>query len=169
MAKPKNTTPQRNDAGPLSGLQHKCTCIPTVVHFVTYTIKQTRDASALHWRPERVPASFRSGVGFLRLSHPCLVCILFQLHSYSKWSFSDIFSLGFCFFLGWGVVKYFQTLSMSPPNTISNCKWMRHLLWRDSLFYSTPNKISHYRQTRLMLGTYTFCTRPETNTFGTID
>ena len=39
------------------------------------------DASALRWRPERGPASFRSGVGFLKLSHPGLVSVLFSAPS----------------------------------------------------------------------------------------
>ena len=72
----------RNDAGPLSGLQRNA--LASLVHFVTHTTKRTRDASALRWRPERGPASFRSVVGFLRLSNPVLFVYFFQLHPYSK-------------------------------------------------------------------------------------
>ena len=66
----------------------QCTCIPSLLRCVCN--KWTRDASTLRWRPERGPASFRSV--FLRLSNPRLVSILFQLHPYSKWSFSETFS-----------------------------------------------------------------------------
>ena len=78
----KNPTTLRNDAGPLSGLQ--CNALASLVHFVAHTTKRTRDASALRWRPERGPASFRSVVGFLRLSNPVLFVYFFQLHPYSK-------------------------------------------------------------------------------------
>ena len=63
----------------------QCTCIPSSLCCVSN--KWTRDASALRWRPERGPASFRSGVGFLRLSNPVLSVYFSQLHPYSKWSF----------------------------------------------------------------------------------
>ena len=82
----KNPTPLRNDAGPPLWPPTQCTCIPSSLCCVWVT-KWTRDASALHWRPERGPASFRSGVGFLRLSNPVLFVYFFQLHPYSKWSF----------------------------------------------------------------------------------
>ena len=81
----KNPIPLRNDAGPLSGLQRNA--LASLVHFVTHTTKRTRDAGALRWRPERGLASFRSGVGFLRLSNLVLFVYFFQLHPYSKWSF----------------------------------------------------------------------------------
>ena len=90
----KNPTPLRNNAGPLSSLQRNA--LASLVRFVTHTTKRTRDASALRTtkrtrdasalrrRPERGPASFRSGVGFLRLSNPVLFVHFFQLHPYSK-------------------------------------------------------------------------------------
>ena len=66
-------TPLQSDAGPLFGLQSNA--------------KRTRDASALHWRPERGPASFCSVVGCLRLLISALFLYFFQLHHYLKWSF----------------------------------------------------------------------------------
>ena len=81
----KNPTPLRNDAGPLSGLQRNA--LASLVHFVVWVTKWTRDASALRWRPERGPASFRSGVGFLRLSHPGLVSVLFSAPSLLQMKF----------------------------------------------------------------------------------
>ena len=81
----KNPTPLRNDAGPLSGLQRNA--LASLVHFVTHTTKRTRDASALRWRPERWPSLFRSGVGFLRLSHPGLVSVLFSAPSLIEMKF----------------------------------------------------------------------------------
>ena len=70
-----------------------------------WVTKWTRDASALRWRPERGPASFRSVVGFLRLSNPVLFVYFFQLHPYSKWSFFRNFfplvhTLGLCVYKG---------------------------------------------------------------------
>ena len=64
----------------------QCTCIPSSLCY-SHATKRTRDASALRWRPERGPASFRSGVGFLRRSNPVLFVYFFQLHPYSKSSF----------------------------------------------------------------------------------
>ena len=52
-----------------------------LVRFVVWVTKWTRDASALRWRPERGPASFRSGVGFLPC---CLQVLIVKLHPYSK-------------------------------------------------------------------------------------
>ena len=75
----------RNDAGPLSGLQRNA--LASLVHFVTHTTKRTRDVRALRWRPERGPASFRSGVGFLRLSNPSLVSVLFSAPSLLEMKF----------------------------------------------------------------------------------
>ena len=54
--------------------------------------KWTKDANALHSRPERGPGSFCSGVGFLRLLISALFPYLFQLHPYLKWSFFKNFS-----------------------------------------------------------------------------
>ena len=42
-------------------------------------------------RSKRGTASFRSGVGFLRLSHPRLVCILFSAPSLLQMKFSQEF------------------------------------------------------------------------------
>ena len=121
MRKPQNLTPLQNDAVPLSGLKHNA--LAFLVQFVTYTTKRTRDASALRWRPEKGTASFCSGVGFLRFSHPRLVCILFQLHPYSKWRFFRNFFPRFCFF--WGGGGEFRN-QFSPQNMISHCRRMRH-------------------------------------------
>ena len=44
-------------------------------------------ASAWCWRSERGPALFHSGVGLLRLSHPCLVCVLFSAPSLLEMKF----------------------------------------------------------------------------------
>ena len=52
--KPKKTHPNyRTMPGPLSGLQRNA--LASLVRFVTYITKQTRDASALRWRTERGP------------------------------------------------------------------------------------------------------------------
>ena len=68
----KNTTTiLRKDGGLLFGLQRNA--LASLVHFVTYTTKCTRDASALHWRPERRPPSLCARV--LSSSHPCLVSV----------------------------------------------------------------------------------------------
>ena len=57
----------------------------------------TRDASALRWRPERGTALFRRGIGFLRLSHPRLVCILFSAPSILEMKFiQKLFPLVYC-------------------------------------------------------------------------
>ena len=89
---PRNPTPLRNNDGPFSGLERNA--FASLVHFVTYTTKRTRDASALLWRPEMGPASFRSGIGFLRFSHPCLVSVLLTAPSLLEMKFSQkLFSL----------------------------------------------------------------------------
>ena len=41
----------------------------------------------MRWRPERGLASFHSGVGFLRLSHPGLVSVLFSAPSLLEMKF----------------------------------------------------------------------------------
>ena len=82
VSKPQEPYPTTERCRPLSGLQRNA--LASLVHFVTHTTKRTRDASALRWRPERGPASFRSGVGFLRLSNPVLFVYFFQLHPYSN-------------------------------------------------------------------------------------
>ena len=67
----KNPTPLQNNAGPISGLQ--CNALPSLVRFVTYTTKLTRDASALHWRPKMGPPSFNTlYVAFLSFLIPGL-------------------------------------------------------------------------------------------------
>ena len=86
MRKPqKPLLPLWNDASPLSGLQ--CKALASLVHFVTYTTKQTRDASALCWRTERRTTLFHSGNRVLETfsSLPCFYTP--QVHPYSKWSF----------------------------------------------------------------------------------
>ena len=102
MRKPQEPYPLRKNATPLSGLQRNA--LASLVHFVTYTTMRTRDANALRWRPERGTASFRSGVGFLRLSHPRLVCILFSAPSLleMKFFFRNFFTLVYVL---WGGVS----------------------------------------------------------------
>ena len=68
----------------------QCTCITGSL--VTHTTKRTRDASAMRWRPERGPASFHSGVGILRLSHPACVCTFFSSIPTRNEVFSETFS-----------------------------------------------------------------------------
>ena len=55
-----NTTPPQNDHGLLSGLQ--CNALTSLVLFVITQQKWTRDASALHWKPERSPPLMCIGV-----------------------------------------------------------------------------------------------------------
>ena len=91
VRKPQEPYPTTERCRPPLWPPTQCTCIPSSLCCVWVT-KWTRDASALRWRPERGPASFRSGVGFLRLSNPVLFVHFFQLHPYSKWSFFRNFS-----------------------------------------------------------------------------
>ena len=88
VRKPQEPYPTSERCRPPLWPPTQCTCIPSSL-CCSHTTKWTRDASALCWRPERGPASFRSGVGFLRLSNPVLFLYFFQLHPhpYSKWSF----------------------------------------------------------------------------------
>ena len=86
VRKPQEPYPTSERCRPPLWPPTQCTCIPSSL-CCSHTTKWTRDASALRWRPERGPASFRSGVGFLRLSNPVLFLYFFQLHPYSKWSF----------------------------------------------------------------------------------
>ena len=65
---------------------------PYFTLLLSYTTKQTRDASALRWRPEKGTALFRSGVGFLRLSHPYFVSALFSAPSLLEMKFFRNFS-----------------------------------------------------------------------------
>ena len=100
VRKPQEPTPLRNDAGPLSGLQRNA--FASLVRFVT---KRTTVGMQVHcgWRPERGPASFRSGVGlgFLRLSNPGLVCVLFSAPSLLEMKlFQKLFPHSFCFLGG---------------------------------------------------------------------
>ena len=95
----KNRTPLRNDAGPLSGLQRNA--LASLVHFVTYSTKRTRDASALHWRPNRGLHRSVVGKGSRRLFTPVLFLYFFQLHSYLKWSFFRKFFPPSCYSF-WG-------------------------------------------------------------------
>ena len=90
-------------------------------------------------------ASFRSGVGFLRLSHPRLVYTFFSSiptrnEVFSRKNF-PLVSVLFGEFLN----------QFSPLNTISHCRRTRlSLVTRQP---STPNMISHCIQTRLLLAT----------------
>ena len=56
MRKLQNIIQLRNNGGLLSGLQSNA--LAFLVHFAQKTL--TRDASALRWRPEKWPPSFRS-------------------------------------------------------------------------------------------------------------
>ena len=97
----KNPTPTTERCRPLSGLQRNA--LASLVHFVTYTTKRTRDASALRWRPERGRHRSVVGVGFLRLSHPRLVFILFSAPSLLQMKFfQKLFPPCFCSFWGGG-------------------------------------------------------------------
>ena len=58
MRKLTNTIPLQNDGDLLFALQ--CNALVSLVHYVVCVTKQTRDASASHWRPERRPLLFRS-------------------------------------------------------------------------------------------------------------
>ena len=60
----------------------QCTCIPSSLH-----AKWTRDASAMHWRPERKAPSLSSRVVFLSFSFlPCF-CPFYRSSPNLKWSF----------------------------------------------------------------------------------
>ena len=86
VRKPQEPYPTTERCRPPLWPPTQCTCIPSSLCY-SHTTKRTRDASVLCWRPERGPASFRSGVGFLTLSNPVLFVYFFQLHPYSKRSF----------------------------------------------------------------------------------
>ena len=81
MRKLDNTTLLQNDGGLLSGL--------------LYTTKWTRDVSALRWRLESRPPSFRSRVVLSTfLIIPALFLSFLQVHPYLEWSsFKKLFSL----------------------------------------------------------------------------
>ena len=84
----KNTTLLWKNGSSFFGIQ--CNALASLVHFVTYTTKRTRDARAFHWRPEKGLPLFHRRVVFLRFSHPWLVFLYFlelQVHSYLKQSF----------------------------------------------------------------------------------
>ena len=89
--------PLRNDAVPLSGLQRNA--VASLVPFVTYTTKRTRDASALRWRPERGPASFRRGgrVPEAFSSPPCFYSLFSSIPTPNEVFFKNL-SAYFLFF-----------------------------------------------------------------------
>ena len=139
----KNPTPLRKDAGPFSGIQSNA--LTPLVHFVTYTTKRTRDVqvSALRWRPERGPASLRSRVGFLRLSHPNLLSVPFSGPSLFKMNFLQkpfpLVSVP----LGVGGGGVLNQLSKNNSlhlriryHTADECFYHQQ---RDSICYSPPN------------------------------
>ena len=162
-------TPLRNDAGPLSGLQRNA--LASLVHFVTYTTKRTKDASALRWRPERGPASFRSGVYRVleAFSSPPCFCTFFSSIPTRNKVFSETFSPpSFCSFGGFlNQLSKYNSFHLRIPHHTADERVDR--LQRDSLCYSPPNTTSHCRQTRSSLATNAFCAGPETNTFGAGD
>ena len=100
----KNPTPLRNDAGPLSGLQ--CNALASLVHFVTYTTKRTRDASALRWRPQRGTVSFHSWGRVLEAfsSPPCFYTFFSSIPTRNEVFFRNFFPLVSVLFWGGGGV-----------------------------------------------------------------
>ena len=79
----KNPTPLQNHAGPLFGLQ--CNALASLVCFVTYTTKWTKDTNALRWRPYRGGQRCSVVGKVLEISYLCLVSVFFWLHPYLKW------------------------------------------------------------------------------------
>ena len=102
MTKLKNTTLLWKDGSILCGLQ--CYALASLVHFVTHTTKWTRGASALYWRPDRRPPSFRSKIWFFPTLPYCFHTLL-QLHPNLKWKFTETFPLLCLRFFGWGGSK----------------------------------------------------------------
>ena len=74
----------------------------------------------MRWRPERGPASFRSGVGFLRLSHPGLVCVLFSAPSLLEMKFfQKLFPPSvLCFAYLMGLCHFLLLQYLSNPHPI---------------------------------------------------
>ena len=141
-----NTTLLWNNGGLLFGLQHNAPA--SLVHFVTYRTKWTRDASALRWRPERRPPLFRSRVMFLSFSHPYLVSVLFTGPSLLKMKFCTKFSPQFLFFFG-GFIANFQ-MKLYPWNLISHCT--RTCLWlATNAFCAGDKHFWHWRWTHFEL------------------
>ena len=154
MRKPQEPTPLRNDAVPLSGLQRNS--LVSLVHFVTYTTKQTRDASALRWRPERGTASFRSGVGFLRLSHPHLVSVLFPAPLILEMKFfQKLFPLVYVLFGG-----FLNRFSPEHDITLQTNVFIAS----DEIASATHlNTISHYRRNVFIASDERVCAGTETD------
>ena len=108
----------RNDPSPLSG--HQGNALASLLLFLTYTTKRTRDASALCWRSGREPALSRSA-GLLRLSHPRLVNVLLSGPSLLKVKlFQKLSPLASA--LLEGCQTNFQIQLVSPPSTASQCR-----------------------------------------------
>ena len=80
VRKPQEPYPTTERCRPPLWPPTQCTCIPSSLCY-SHATKRTRDASALRWRPERGPASLRSGVGFFRLSNPVLFVYFFSAPS----------------------------------------------------------------------------------------
>ena len=104
------------------------------------------------------------GVGFLRLSHPRLVSILFSAPSLLQMKFfQKLFTPSLCSF--WGISKpiftseYDITLQTNASIASNEIASATHLRIR----YHTTD------ETRLSLATKAFCAGPETNIFGTGD
>ena len=55
-------------------------------------MERERKRWRVRWRPDRRPASFRSGVGFLRLSNPVLFVYFFSSIPTRNEAFSETFS-----------------------------------------------------------------------------
>ena len=129
---------------PFSSLEHNA--LASLVHIFAQIhcvvqLRWTRDASALHWRPEGGGSSPlpHSRVVFLSFSHPCLVsatfyrsiptwnkaCGNFSLYFLSFWGFLNIFSNKTCF-----TSEYDITLQMNWFIASDKCA----LCWRQTLW-----------------------------------
>ena len=114
----ENPTPTTEWCQPPLWPPTQCTCIPNSLCYLQ--TKWTRDASALRWRTERGPASFHSGVGFWRLSHPHLVCVPFSAPSLLKIKFfRNVFPVVSVLFLRWFLNQFSNTTRFTSEYDIT--------------------------------------------------
>ena len=170
----RNTTLLRNNVSLLSGLQRNA--LASLVCFVTYTTKRTRDASALRWRPERRLTLFRSRVVFLSFSSlPCFCTFYSSIPTRNEVFFRHFFPLVSVLFGGGGgggrVSKpTFKIQLVSTPiryhtaddvliasNEIASATHLR------TRHHTAEKRVHRYRRTRFVLH------GPETYTFGAGD
>ena len=99
MRKLQEPYPTIERCWPPSGLQHNA--LASLVHLLLTQQSELGMQSALCWRPERGPAWFYSGVGFLKLSHsrPCFSTFFRSIPTRNE-AFSETFAPSFCSFLG---------------------------------------------------------------------